>query len=253
MKIVVIGASGASGTLVSDALEKKGHEVVRASRSTGVDLVTGEGVDEALQGADVVVELTNPPSFEPEQVEAFFKVSSKTLADAAAKAGVAHHVMLSIIGVGRPDNQGFYMRAKEVQEAAVRGSGVPFTIVWAAQFFEFIEMMSQSMVEESAHGKKIVAPGHAFQPVALAEVADYVAEIAEGPAQDAVVEIAGPDRLPMPQAIREVFQAKGEQWEVEPAEDAPYFGAPITDDSLVPHGDVRRGAQTLREWLAAQG
>jgi uncharacterized protein YbjT (DUF2867 family) len=241
MKIVVIGGNGQVGSRLVPELEAAGHEVVSASRSTGVDAVTGEGLDAALTGAQVVVDVLGAPTWDQEELLRFFRDSARTLVAAEARAGVGHHVVLSIVGMDRTDRPGPYISAKLAQEDEVRKGGVPYTIARATQFFEFL-----AFIGEAAGYRLPPAP---MQPIAVDDVAALLAEIAVGPPADGIVDLAGPERGIMDELVRRV---SGHEVTTDP--EADYFGTPWSDDLLVPipgDGDVRLGATTLEQWLAA--
>ncbi|MGH3712339.1 MAG: SDR family oxidoreductase [Micromonosporaceae bacterium] len=204
---------------------------------------------EALKGTEVVVDVTNPPVFTPDGVLAFFTASGEHLAEAERAAGVGHHVALSIVGVDRPDAYGFYIKGKLAQEALIRESGVPFTIVRATQFFEFLKGIADAGTADD----EVRVTSKTLQPVAAAEVAAYVAELALGAPANGVVEIAGPERIPLADAVRRRLEALGDPRTVVADDAASYFGAVIADDTLVPRDETyRRTATTFSSWLAAQ-
>ncbi|MEV0273556.1 SDR family oxidoreductase [Hamadaea sp. NPDC050747] len=249
MKIVVIGGTGLIGSQVVGILRDQGHEAVAASPSSGVDSTTGEGLADALAGAQVVVDVTNPPVFTPDGVMAFFTSSGRNLAEAEVAAGVGHHVALSIIGLDRAGDDAFYLKAKMAQEKQIRASGVPYTIVRATQFFEFLKGIADS----SMVGDEVRVTSKTLQPLAAAEVAAYVAEVAVAPPVNGIVEIAGPERLPLADAVRQRLAALGDPRKVVDDDSAPYFGSVIGDDTLVPGNEPHRtGKITFAEWLAAQ-
>ncbi|MBB5874563.1 uncharacterized protein YbjT (DUF2867 family) [Allocatelliglobosispora scoriae] len=249
MRIIVIGGTGLVGSQVVEILRRQGHAAVAASPSSGVDATTGAGLAEALTGAEVVVDLTNPPVFTPDGVLDFFTASGEHLAAAEKAAGVGHHVALSIVGVDRPASHGFYIVGKVAQERLIRESGVPFTIVRATQFFEFL----QGIADASTSGGEVRVTSKTLQPVAAAEVAAYVAEVALSAPANGVVEIAGPDRIPLADAVERRLAALGDPRKVIADDDAPYFGAVIDDDTLVPRDETyRHAATTFPAWLASQ-
>lgn len=243
MKIVVIGGSGLIGRMLVGKLQEKGHSVIPASPSSGVNAVTGEGLDLALAGADIVVDVSNAPSYEPDAVLAFFTTSARNIARAELAAGVGHHVLLSIVGTERlPENA--YFQAKLAQERLVRESGIPFTILHATQFFEFIGTIAQP----GADGKVRLSPA-LFQPVAAADVAAELASIATSPPLNGMVELAGSDALPLDEIARRTLRAMGKDVKVIADIHARYFGAELDDQSLVPNGDFRTGPTRLGDWL----
>jgi uncharacterized protein YbjT (DUF2867 family) len=230
---------------VVDLLVSRGHEAVPASPSTGVDTVTGAGLDEALVGADAVVDVTNAPVFDEDAVVAFFTASTSNVLDAAKRAGVEHQVALSIVGVDRFPAQG-YMAGKIAQERVIRGGGIPHTVVRATQFFEFLTAIADS----GTAGGVARLTHHLMQPVAAADVARAVADAATAPAADGVVEIAGPERAPMDELVARVLSARGDGRRVVADPEARYFGLTVDDTSLVPLGRAVIGETTLEQWLA---
>ncbi|WP_069387994.1 SDR family oxidoreductase [Cellulosimicrobium cellulans] len=245
MKIVVAGGTGLIGRQVVARLQEQGHEAVVAAPSTGVDTLTGQGVDEALAGADAVVDVSNSPSFADDDVMRFFTTSTRTLLDAEERAGVRHHVVLSIVGADRTDAG--YMRAKVAQEDLVRGSGRGWTVVRATQFFEF----ARSIADGSTVDGVVHIPPVAFQPVASADVARTVADVAAGEPRDAVVELAGPERLRFDAFIRDALAAQGDTREVVGDPETTYFGARLAEDSIVPQGTSATGEVTFAQFGSA--
>ncbi|AQT82996.1 LysR family transcriptional regulator [Mycolicibacterium litorale] len=227
MKISVFGATGQIGSQVVDLLAAEGHDVVAASRRTGVDVLTGAGVAGALRGAHVVVDVLNSPSYEDEPVLEFFGTATRTLVEAAQSAGVGHYVALSIVGATRLRMSG-YMRAKAAQETLIEASGLPYTIVRATQFDEFAELIVASMTEEEV----VRVPDARIQPIAAAEVAAHVARAAIG-SPAGVVELGGPDKISFAELARIVGARHGDHRPIVVDEDATYFGARVDDDSLV--------------------
>jgi uncharacterized protein YbjT (DUF2867 family) len=228
VKITVIGASGLIGTKLIDLLTAGGHQVVAASRSSGVDVLTGEGLAEALAGADVLVDVVNSPSFEDDPVLEFFTKSTTNLATFAKAAGVGHYVALSIVGVdGLPDSG--YMRAKVAQEKLLTESGLPYSIVRATQFAEFTEAITGSMIV----GDEVRVPDALIQPIAADDVAAEVARVAVGEPLGGVVNIGGPEKISFEQMAREVLARQGDDKAVVVDPKAGYFGTPLQRDSLV--------------------
>ncbi|WP_322404514.1 SDR family oxidoreductase [Massilia luteola] len=244
MKIVVIGGTGLIGSKTVTILRQRGHEVVAASPKSGINSVTGEGLQQAMAGAQVVIDLANSPSWEDQAVLEFFQTSSRNLLAAEAEAGVRHHVALSIAGTDRmPDNG--YFRAKVAQEEAIVASGIPYTIVRATQFMEFLGGIADSgMVGNVVK----LAPGQ-FQPIASDDVAANVAEVALATPRMGIVEIAGPERAPLNEFIARYLKAVGDPRQVVSDPEARYFGGKVGEHSLVPLGEARLGRIGLDEWL----
>jgi len=246
MRIVVIGGSGLIGSRLTALLRTHGHEVVAASRRTGVDVLTGAGLADALTGADVVVDVTDTPSFEPQAALDFFTTATTTLLDAERAAGVRHHVALSVVGIDREPQEG-YRRAKVAQEALVVASGVPFTILRATQFFEFL----RAIADGSTTGDEVRVTPAALQPVAADEVVALLAELVVAPPRGGVVELAGPEALGLDVLVGRVLAAAGDTRTVVADPAAGYFGVVIHDSSLTAGPATRLGGTTLAEWLGA--
>ncbi|MES2148349.1 MAG: SDR family oxidoreductase [Pseudomonadota bacterium] len=244
MKIVVIGGTGLIGSKTVAILRQSGHEVIAASPKSGINSVTGEGLQQALAGAQVVIDLANAPSWEDQAVLEFFQTSSRNLLVAEARAGVRHHVALSIVGTDRmPDNG--YFRAKVAQEEVIEASGIPYTIVRATQFMEFLGGIADS----GRFGDVVkLAPGQ-FQPIASDDVAANVAEVALAAPRNDIVEIAGPERAPLDEFIARYLKAVGDPRQVVSDPEACYFGGKVGRHSLVPLGEARLGRIGLDEWL----
>ena len=243
MKIVVIGGTGLIGSKTVAILRQGGHEVVAASPNTGVNTITGEGLKEAMAGAQLVIDLANSPSFEDKAVLEFFETSGRNLLAAEAAAGVRHHVALSIVGTDRTDNG--YFRAKVAQEKLIETSGIPYTIIRSTQFLEFLGGIAAS----SADGNMVrIAPG-LFQPIAADDVAAIVADVALAVPRNGIVEIAGPERAPFNEIIARYLKAVGDPREVVNDPEARYFGGRVEERSLVPLGEARLGRIGLDEWL----
>jgi len=243
MKIVVIGGTGFIGARLVSILRNKGHEVLATSPASGVDTITGEGLDAALAGAQVVVDVANAPTFDDASV-AFFETSGTHLLAAEARAGVRHHVALSIVGTDRvPDSA--YLRAKEVQEKLIRKSGIPYSILRSTQFFEFIGRIAQSAVD----GNSVRVSAALFQPILSADVVATLADITVGQPLNGTVEVGGPEKFPMAELVRRVLRATGDQREVIADAHARYFGAELTDQSLVAGPGARIGAKRFGDWL----
>jgi uncharacterized protein YbjT (DUF2867 family) len=229
MKITVMGASGLIGTKVVERLSSQGHDVVASSRSSGVDVLTGDGLDEALAGADALVDVTNSPKLEGEPALEFFTASATNLVDAARRAGVGHYVALSIVGVdGVPDSG--YFRAKVAQEHIITGSGLPYSIVRATQFAEFTGAITDSLTVDG----EVRVPDALIQPIPADEVAAAVADAAGGEPLNGIRNIGGPQKVTFEQMARDALAAKGDDTKtvvVDP--DARYFGGALQPRSLV--------------------
>jgi uncharacterized protein YbjT (DUF2867 family) len=248
MKIVVIGGTGLIGSKTIPILRQHGHEVVAASPKSGVNTITGEGLKEAMAGTQVVIDLANSPSFEDKAVLEFFETSGRNLLAVEKAAGVKHHVALSIVGTDRTADNG-YFRAKVAQEKLIVSSGVPYTIVRATQFMEFIPAIAAS----SADGNVIKLSGGLFQPIASDDVAANVADAALAPPRNGIVEIAGPERAPFDEIIARYVKAVGDGRKVMRDPEAKYFGGRVEQHSLVPLGDARLGRIGLDEWIRRSG
>ena len=244
MKIVVIGGTGLIGTKTVSILRKAGHDVLAASPKNGINSITGEGLKAAMTGADVVVDLANSPSFENKAVLEFFETSGRNLLAAEAGAGVKRHVALSIVGTDRAPDNGYFC-AKLAQEKLIVASGIPYTIVRATQFLEFLGAIAESGVD----GNVIrISPG-AFQPIAADDVAPLVADAALAPPKNGIVDIAGPERAPFNEIIARYLKAVGDARQVVRDPQARYWGGLVDDRSLVPLGPARLGRITLDEWV----
>jgi uncharacterized protein YbjT (DUF2867 family) len=245
MKIVVIGGTGLIGSKTVTILRQAGHEVMAASPKSGINTITGEGLEPALEGAQVVIDLANSPSFEDKAVLEFFERSGRNLLPAEAAAGVRHHVALSIVGIERSPDNG-YFRAKVAQEKLIEASGVPYTIIRATQFLEFLGGIADSATD----GNTIrVSPG-LFQPIAADDVAPMVADVALAAPRNGIVEIAGPERKPFNEIIARYLRAVGDPRQVVRDPEARYFGSKVEELSLVPLGEARLGRIGLDEWLS---
>jgi len=243
MKIVVIGGTGLIGSKTVTILRQRGHDVVAGSPNTGVNTITGEGLKEAIAGAQVVVDLANSPSFEDKVVLEFFETSERNLLPAEAAAGVRHHVALSIVGIDRSDNG--YFRAKVAQEKLIKTSGIPYTIIRSTQFLEFLGAIANS----SADGNIVrISPG-LFQPIAADDVAAIVADVALAAPRNSIVEIAGPERTPFNEFVARYLKAVGDPRKVVSDPEARYYGGRVEERSLVPLGEARLGRITFDEWL----
>jgi uncharacterized protein YbjT (DUF2867 family) len=245
MKIVVIGGTGLIGSQVVASLGEHGHEAIAAAPNTGVNTLTGEGLPEVLAGADVVVDVSNSPSFEDQAVLEFFERSTGNLLAAGAAAGVKHHVALSVVGTQRMADKG-YFKAKSVQETLIRGGSIPYSIVHATQFYEFVNGIAQLATE----GDNVRLPPVLFQPMAAEDVAKAVARTAVGEPVNGIVEVGGPEQLRMDELIREALQAAGDPRTVVTDPDALYYGAYAVDDTtLVPAEGAWLGEVRFQDWL----
>jgi uncharacterized protein YbjT (DUF2867 family) len=244
MKIVVIGGTGRIGSKVVAILRQGGHEVVAASPQNGINSLTGEGLKEAMAGAQVVIDLANSPSFESEAVLEFFETSGRNLHAAEAATGVRHHVALSIVGTDRSPDNG-YFRAKVAQEKLIEASGVPYTIIRSTQFMEFMGGIADSSTEANTVR---LSPG-LFQPIAAEDVAAIVADVALAAPRNGIVEIAGPERAPFDEFVARYLKAVGDARVVVRDPEARYFGGRVEEHSLVPLGEARLGRISFEEWL----
>lgn len=247
MKIVVIGGTGLIGSQVVATLKTKGHEVVAASPNTGVNAVTGEGLAEAFKGATVVVDVANSPSFADDAAMDFFVRAGRNIAAAEKAAGVAHHVALSVVGTERLLDSG-YFRAKLAQEELIASAGVSWTLVRATQFFEFAAAIAGAATVDGVAR----ATSAAIQPIASADVAAKVAEAALGEPLNGMIEIAGPEKMPLVELVKRYFEGVGEPREVVTDDTADYFGVVIDDRSLTPEGDAWLSEKSFGAWLATQ-
>lgn len=243
MKVVIIGGTGLIGRKLATKLQSGGHDVVAASPSTGVNSLTGEGLKEVLTGADVVVDVTNSPSFEDNAVMDFFRTSTGHLLSAAAAAGVSHYIALSVVGSDRIRGSG-YLRAKRVQEGLIEASGVPYTVLRATQFFEFLK----AIADGGTKGNACYMSPAKFQPVAADDVAATLAEIATGQPKNGVVELAGPDAFSMAEFVQKFLSSIGDERKVIPDPEAKYFGAVLDKDGLAPSGQFVAGRTRFADW-----
>jgi uncharacterized protein YbjT (DUF2867 family) len=251
MKIVVIGGSGLIGTKVVNMLRQPGHEVVAGSPSTGVNTLTGEGLAGALAGAHVVVDVANSPSFEDKPALEFFETSGRNLLAAEKTAGAKHHVALSVVGTDRltrsgPGSLSGYFRAKMAQENLIKSSGIPFTIVHATQFFEFVKGIAQSGTD----GSTVRLSSVLMQPIAADDVAATVAEAALGQPANGLIEVAGPDQIRQDELVRRYLSAIHDSRKVVTDDKAVYFGIEVNDQSLVPGPNPRLGKVHFKDWLS---
>jgi uncharacterized protein YbjT (DUF2867 family) len=244
MKIVVIGGTGLIGSNVVSRLRMKGHDVLAASPRTGVNTITGEGLGDALTGAQVVVDVANAPNFEDHAAMEFFQTSGRNLLSAEAVAGIRHHVALSVVGADRLPRNG-YLRAKIAQENLIKTTAIPYTILRATQFYEFAGGIAQS----SANGQMVRLPTAMMQPVASDDVAALVARIAGVAPLNLTVEIAGPDLIPMDEFVRRFLESKGDPRVVLGDPHAQYFGTALDDGSLTPGRNPHIGSIRYDAWL----
>ena len=244
MKIVVIGGTGLIGSKVVTKLGERGYEVVAASPDSGVNTLTGEGLAEVLKGASVVVDVSNSPSFEDAAVMDFFQTSTRNLLDSEAAAGVGHHVALSVVGSDRLPESG-YLRAKVAQEKLIKESSIPYSIVRATQFFEFLKRIADSATE----GNKVRLPSVGFQPLAAEDVASVVAKVAIGSPLNGTVEVAGPEQFRFNEFISRGLSARKDPREVIADPHARYFGTELSERSLVPDNGALLGAIRFQDWL----
>ena len=250
MKIVVIGGTGLIGSKAVNILRQRGHEVVAASPKSGVNTLTGEGLPEALKGAQVVVDVANSPSFEDKPSMDFFETSGRNLLAAEKTAGVKHHVALSVVGTDRLLGSGAgslsgYFRAKMAQENLIKASGIPFTIVHATQFFEF----AKGIAESGADGAIIRLSPVLMQPMAADDVAAAVADVALAQPINGLVEVAGPDQIRQDEVARKILSATGDARKVIADDRSLYFGIAVNDQSLVPGKNARLGPTHYEDWL----
>ena len=244
MKIVVIGGTGLIGSKLITKLKALRHEAVAAAPNTGVNTLTGEGLAEILKGAEVVVDVSNSPSFEDDAVMKFFQTSTRNLLSYEAAAGVGHHVALSIVGSERIPGSG-YMRAKVAQEKLIKESRIPYSIVHATQFFEFIKSIADAATSDNS----VRIPPVAFQPIAAEDVASAVTKVAVGKPLQGTIEIAGPERFSFDEFIRRGLSARNDSREVIADPKARYFAAELSENSLVPIGDAQLGETRFSDWL----
>jgi uncharacterized protein YbjT (DUF2867 family) len=244
MKIVVIGGTGLVGSKLVEILRLHGHHALAASPATGVDALTGEGLELALEDAEVVVDVTNAPNWHDPAVMDFFHTSSRNILAAEAAADVAHHIVLSVVGTDRPSGNA-YFRAKLAQEEVVQGSTVPYTILRAAQFFEFIDRI----VDSSMSGESVYLPPVFVQPESADDVAAILAELTLGDPVNGIVELAGPEEFRLDELVQRMFKANNDPRRVTVDIQAPYFGAELNYFSLTPGGHVRIAPTSFEDWL----
>jgi uncharacterized protein YbjT (DUF2867 family) len=245
MKIVVMGGSGLIGSKLCKILAEQGHHAVAASPKSGVNAVTGEGLAEALTGAQVVVDVTNAPSWEDSAVMKFFDASTRNLLAAEAKAGVGHHVALSVVGTERLQESG-YFRAKLAQEKLIVASPIPYTIVRATQFFEFLGGIAQA----STDGQVVRVPSALMQPMSADDVATGLSHYTVGRPFNRIVEMAGPEALGIDEAVRRYLIATGDARQIITDDNSPYYGVKVSARSLTPDNADRLAATRLDDWLS---
>jgi uncharacterized protein YbjT (DUF2867 family) len=244
MKLVIIGGTGLIGSKLVTKVREHGHEVVAAAPNTGVNTLTGEGLAEALQGASVVVDVSNSPSFEDAAVMQFFTTSTRNLLKAAGAAGVTHYVALSVVGTERLSESG-YFRAKTAQEQLIKASSIPYSIVHATQFFEFVKSIAAAATE----GNTVRLAPVFIQPMAADDVAKAVGRIAVGTPVNGIVEVAGPEQFRLDELIRDGLKARQDPREVVADPQSRYFGAMLSERTLVPADGARLGEISFQEWL----
>jgi uncharacterized protein YbjT (DUF2867 family) len=244
MKIVVVGGTGLIGSKLVKKLRENGQEAVSASPDSGVNSVSGEGLADALKGASVVVDVTNSPSWEDAAVLQFFETSTRNLLKFGAAAGVRHHVALSVVGTERLLESGFF-RAKLAQENLIKASSIPYTIVRATQFFEFV----QKIADISTEGNQVRLPPVLFQPMAAEDVAGALARIATGSPVNGTVEVGGPEMFHLDELVRRELAANKDRRQVISDQHAPYYGIQVSERSLVPDDGARRGEIRFDDWL----
>jgi uncharacterized protein YbjT (DUF2867 family) len=245
MKIVVIGGTGLIGSKVVASLDEEEYEAVPASPDTGVNTLTGEGLAEVLDGASVLIDVSNSPSFEDEAVMEFFTTSTTNLLAAAREAGVGHYLALSVVGADRVPDSG-YLRAKVAQEQLIEGASIPYTVVRATQFFEFVKRIA----DEATDGDVVRLPHVQFQPMAADDVAAALCEVSQRAPADAIVEIGGPEQFRFDEFIRDGLAATGDERTVVADPEARYFGAVLQERSLVPDKAVHLGEISFHDWQA---
>lgn len=245
MKIVVIGASGLIGSKLVTILRQRGQDVIEASRLSGVNTITGEGLDETLADAEVVVDVTNSPSFEGRAVLEFFETSGRNIIDAEVTAGVRHHIALSAVGTERMQESS-YFRGKMAQEKLIRKSPIPYTILRSTQFFEFLRGIAKTAtVGQTAH----LSPA-LIQPIAADDVAAALADVTLGPSIIGLVEVAGPERFSLAELVKRFLMETGDSRDVMVDANARYFGAALNDQTLIPGQNPRIGPTSFEVWLS---
>ena len=248
MKVVVIGGTGLIGSKIVQKLNAHGHDAKPAALQTGTNTITGQGVDEAVTGAEVLIDVSNSPSFADDDVMSFFTTSTNNLVTAARSAGVGHYVALSVVGCDRLPDSG-YLRAKVAQEKLIAESGLPYTIVRATQFFEFLRAIADSGTVDG----RVHLPTAFYQPMASDDVAAAVARASVSPTVSGIEEIGGPERVRMAEFVAAGLARMGDPREVVGDEHAQYFGTALNDDSLVPGPDAWLSSITYDDWVTANG
>ncbi len=244
MKIVVVGGTGLIGSKLVDKLDERGHDAVPAAPNTGVNTLTGEGLSEGLEGALVVVDVSNSPDWDDDAVTHFFQTSTRNLLAAEAAAGVGHHVALSVVGTDRLTESG-YFRAKLAQEELIEGSSIPYSIVHATQFFEFVN----GIADQATDGNAVRLPPVLIQPMAADDVASAVARVAIAPPLNGIAEIAGPEQFRLDELIRDALTARNDPREVITDPHAPYYGIAVSQRTLLPGDDAQIGTTRFDDWL----
>jgi uncharacterized protein YbjT (DUF2867 family) len=244
MKIVIIGGTGLIGSKTVAKLKERGHQAIAAAPNTGVNTISGEGLAEALDGAEVVIDVSNSPSFEEQAATEFFETAGRNVTTAEVSAGVRHHVALSVVGTDRLQDSG-YFRAKLAQEKLIEESPIPYSIVHATQFFEFIRSIADFSMKDGA----VHLPPVLFQPMAADDVASAIVDVALGEPASTVIEIAGPEMFTLDEAVRRVLSRDGDRREVVADPVAPYFGVEVEERTLVPGPGARIGQTRLDWWL----
>jgi uncharacterized protein YbjT (DUF2867 family) len=245
MKIVVIGGSGLIGSKLVSKLRERGHEAIAASPNSGVNTLTGEGLAEALKGASVVVDVSNSPSWEDAAVMKFFETSTRNLLAHEAAAGVGHHVALSVVGTERLLESG-YFRAKMAQENLIKGSSIPYSIIHATQFFEFVK----GIADISTVGNKVLLPPVLIQPMAADDVASAVGRIAIGSPVNGTIEVGGPEQFRLDELVRRFLAARKDPRQVVTNPQARYYGVEVSERTLVPGDGARLGETRFEAWLS---
>lgn len=247
MKIIVVGGTGLIGSKLINKLREKGHEAIAASRSTGVNTLTGEGLAQALEGANVVVDVSNSPSFEDKAVLEFFETSSRNLLKAEQAAGVRHHIALSVVGTELLSECG-YFRAKLAQENLIKSSPIPYTIVRATQFFEFLN----SLIQANTVGQTVLLPTAFIQPIAAEDVAEALFQVTLQMPTNGTFEIAGPERFRFSEIVEKYLKATNDPRQVSSHVNARYFGAKLNDNTLIPQKKAHYGSINFEKWMNSQ-